>query len=93
VQGCAEAGFQTPLDVRWLRLDRASGGRDKPKGLLTFQNWTGAVGLGRPAERTCSCGQDLPGLQRCVFILSCGRELEYLLGQCRRCRTIFWQQL
>jgi hypothetical protein len=27
-----------------------------------------------------------------TFTFASGKEAEYLLGQCRRCRTIFWEE-
>ena len=93
VRGCVELGLKSPQDVRWLRLDHVLGGQDKAKGFLSLQGWTAALGLARPAERTCSCGQTLPALERCTFILRSGVRADYHLGQCARCKTIFWQQL
>jgi hypothetical protein len=39
----------------------------------------------------CAC-QELPRLQGYQFLLSSGIEVLYYLGQCSRCRTIFWEE-
>ncbi len=93
VRSCSELGFEAPLDVRWLRLDLVVSGRDTAKRLRTVHAWTAALGLRRPAEPACSCGQALPLVERCTFILRSGIQVDYLLGQCQRCKTIFWQPL
>jgi hypothetical protein len=93
VRGCAELGFEQPLDVRWLRLDRVLGSRDSATSFLTTQAWTEAIGFTRQGERRCSCGQPLPALDRCTFILRSGTQFDYLVGQCSRCKTVYWQQV
>ncbi len=93
VRACVELGFENPLDVRWLRLDPIPNGSDSSKSFLTLKAWTDALGLSRPMVRICSCGQRHPKLDRCTFILRSGLEVNYLLGQCQRCKTVFWQQL
>jgi hypothetical protein len=92
VRSCTELGFENPLDVRWLRLDHVIGGRD-PSKQRAVHAWTAALRLIRPTEPTCSCGQALPLVERCTFILRSGIQVDYLLGQCQRCKTIFWQPL
>ena len=92
VRACAELGYETPLDVRWLHLDGAAD-RGPAKNFLAVRAWMPALGLHRKTERTCSCGHTLPTLERCTFILRAGIQVDYLLGQCCRCKTMFWQQL
>src|SRR6516165_6606718 len=89
VRGCRDLGLETPLDVRWLRLDHVADGRYSPRHLRRVQAWTAALGLTRPARPTCSCGQALPSVERCTFILRSGIQVDYLLGQCARCKTIY----
>jgi hypothetical protein len=33
-----------------------------------------------------------PELARCTFIFPSGMEADYLVGQCRHCRAIFWEE-
>jgi hypothetical protein len=81
VQASAAVGIRMPEDVRWCRLrhflDRHAG-------------WRKVLGLSRPAAESCTCGQALPKLVRYLFTLNTGEEMSYLLGQCRRCRSVFW---
>jgi hypothetical protein len=87
-QACERLGFESPLDVRWLRLSylRGEGGKGPQAA------WLQAVRRDRGREGSCTCGQPLPALVEAVFVLAPGKEMAYLLGQCARCRTIFWDK-
>jgi hypothetical protein len=50
------------------------------------------LGLTESSEGHCLCGQVLPRLDKCAFTLLSGKELHYFLGQCKRCRTVFWEE-
>jgi hypothetical protein len=88
VQACQGLGFQTPLDVRWYRLSRFPGVRDGLRGLLP---WKLFFGKNQPRP-TCSCGQPLPVLEKYAFTFRTHKVKNYLLGQCPRCRTVFWEE-
>jgi hypothetical protein len=90
VQGCRLLGLHNPEDVRWCRLSH----REQSAGLalLNPRTWKSLLGPSEPAHLTCYCAHRLPGLDRCTFTLLSGREREYLLGQCERCHTIFWEE-
>jgi hypothetical protein len=47
---------------------------------------------GAAEDTGCFCGEKLPVLTLHIFTLSSGKELSYYLGQCGRCRTIFWEE-
>jgi hypothetical protein len=79
VRACEGLGFRTPQDVRWRRIDRRN--LERPGG---FFPWL------RANASCCSCGQPLPALEGYTFTFISGRQTEYHLGQCQRCRTIFW---
>jgi hypothetical protein len=83
VQACTQLGFHNPEDVRWSRTGRQGG-----FGQLALEAIRVAGGRG---TTQCVCGQRMPLLQRYLFLLLNGKELTYLLGQCERCRTIFWE--
>jgi hypothetical protein len=86
VQACAYLGLHRPLDVRWRHARESAPGRGRGLGRRL---WKALLGRGeRPA---CTCGEALPPLRRCEFTLRWGTEVEYLLGQCPRCATIFWE--
>jgi hypothetical protein len=80
VQACTQLGFVMPEDVRWSRLSRFLSERG---GFWAFF---------RVQEQTCTCGEKLPLLERCTFTLLTGEGLSFFLGQCPRCRTMFWEK-
>jgi hypothetical protein len=90
VQACEGLGFITPLDVRWCQMDHFLSRPSEEAG--AFHPWKWFFGKGRPKEKTCSCGAPLPHLEMYSFTFSCEKVVDYNLGQCRRCRTIFWQR-
>jgi hypothetical protein len=49
----------------------------------------GLVGLRKP---TCPCGEELPALRRFEFRSLGETVATLLLGQCRRCGTMFWEE-
>jgi hypothetical protein len=61
--------------------------------ILNPLSWKAALGGGGRTgrEQTCSCGQELPVMERYVFTYGTGAQAIYLLGQCRRCHKIFWE--
>jgi hypothetical protein len=56
---------------------------------LTSQPWKSFLGS-RGSRTHCSCGKGLPALEKCTFTFITGREVSYFIGQCHRCRTVFW---
>jgi hypothetical protein len=92
VQACRRIDIRSPEDVRWLRLSEfrrlSEGNRQGPSSPW----WKTLWGKGRRAERTCTCGAPLPCMSLFVFSLSTGAEIPYSLGQCARCRTVFWDE-
>jgi hypothetical protein len=92
VRACQDLGFVTPLDVRWCRRSRLPEETRRRHGLLNLQKWKELLGLARPQGQTCFCGQPLPLLESYTFLFLSQKKARILLGQCRRCRTIFWEQ-
>jgi hypothetical protein len=45
----------------------------------------------QPDKRTCTCGEPLPVLEDYAFTFACGKVLNYSLGQCPKCQTVFWE--
>jgi hypothetical protein len=91
VRACTLVGFDQPEDVRWCRLssflvDHA--GWSEVARMLSFH----LMPVNRYLKNSfCTCGVPLPRMQRCLFSTSAGSSFTYLLGQCPRCRTIFWE--
>ncbi len=91
VEGCREYGFQSPMDVRWCRRSHLT---DEQPGWLRQLCWHpfGTLLGAGAAEPGCFCGEPLPALRRYWFPLFCEKETSFLLGQCHRCLTIFWEE-
>ena len=90
VRACREIGIRNPEDVRWCRLSAFLEGDYDRHEMLSFQTWKKFLGMGG-REMRCDCGQELPRLQRYVFTSNRG-ESRFLLGQCDRCQTVFWDE-
>jgi hypothetical protein len=91
VRACARCGLRSPLDVRWCRLSHFVAGGGQREGGFGMRLWRWLFG-GRKPPTTCTCGQPLPGLKHYGFIFRSEKVGDYLLGQCRRCRTVFWDE-
>jgi hypothetical protein len=90
VQACRRIGIRRPEDVRWCRLQQS-----RHVGIpefLRLQFWTKWLGSSAPRNPRCSCGQVLPEPVRCTFTFATGDEVDYVIGQCRRCQTVFWDE-
>ncbi len=91
VQACSLLGFIRPEDVRWSRLSQFLVDHAGWREMCRAFSWD-SLPVDRCLKDTaCNCGDALPRLQRCLFSSSTGQSYTYLLGQCRRCRTIFWE--
>lgn len=91
VKACTLVGLESPEDVRWCRLSSF---------LVEHAGWSEFTKMFSwhlvPVNRylrgsTCTCGTQLPTMHRCLFTTSAGTSFSYMLGQCPRCRTIFWE--
>jgi hypothetical protein len=91
VRACTRLGLKTPEDVRWIRLSNL---RQRRGALTPFFGpgyWAALFGGQGAPTLACSCGCHLPTLETCSFLFATGRSETYHLGQCDRCRTIFWE--
>lgn len=92
VQACHMIGIREPEDVRWLRKSLYLSERPSWRELINQQSWKALLNMNQNDRRGCTCGSPAPSLDRCKFTLNTGREICYLIGQCNRCRTIFWDE-
>lgn len=92
VRATERLGFHSPLDVGWRHLRRYSADCTRRAGWFWLANWKRLLGLGPTEPTACRCGRAIPHLERCTFAFTSGREEAFFLGQCRRCRTIFWDE-
>jgi hypothetical protein len=89
VRECETVGLQSPLDVRWCRMTLFLAEYAVQK-LRKASIWQRLLGAPEIRALSCACGEGLPGLGKYLFEFSSGRKETYFLGQCPRCRTIFW---
>ncbi len=87
VSACQRLGFHLPLDVRWCRMSHFLATTGAGSGML---GWF--FGRSHSQDKRCACGQPVPTLDRYTFTFKSERQALYLLGQCRRCHTIFWEE-
>jgi hypothetical protein len=92
IQACQRIGIKTPEDVRWCRMTHFCYGDTAEDDPLRVQAWKLFLGMGRAGKAACNCGQKLPSLEKCTFTFLTGRELSYYIGQCPRCRTVYWDE-
>jgi hypothetical protein len=93
VQATRRIGICSPEDVRWCRLSHFFARPPGWRELFRSRSWKQLFGIAtNPKARDCFCGQPLPCLARYSFTYNSGTEQSYLLGQCEKCRTIFWEQ-
>ncbi len=92
VQACRDLCVQSPEDVRWLRMSTFQTGQDRRQQGPSLPFWRTFWKRGEPAARACTCGVPLPELRLVVVTFNTGDKVSYLLGQCGRCRTVFWDE-
>jgi hypothetical protein len=91
VRASRMVGLQSPEDVPWHRLSHYRNRPFSGRELFTLRTLKELLGLRESRKDCCRCGQTLPELPRYTFTLSDGREVDYRIGQCDRCRTVFWE--
>jgi hypothetical protein len=94
VRACRRLGFRSPEDVRWCRITPSGPAAARQRSMFSLEGLKSIFAKPEPPRGpTCVCGHGLPGLDRCSFTLASGKQVDYLLGQCPRCRSIFWQEV
>ncbi len=93
VQACRFLGLRRPEDVRWARLSQFLRGCLRPPQPSL---WEAFCGLFRPraphAGPRCACGRPLPPPREAAFTFNTGATEPYVLIQCPRCHTVFWDE-
>jgi hypothetical protein len=92
VRACHMIGIQSPEDVRWTRFSQFASTHAGWREVLKHQSWKSLLGIVQPETMTCICGQKLPVLERYTFTLLSGNQASYFIGQCRRCRSVYWDE-
>jgi hypothetical protein len=92
VRACSRVGIKSPEDVRWLRMSHYLTHHVGWRDILKHQPWKVLLGMSEPErQKVCNCRQKLPVLEKYTFTLITGNEVSYLIGQCGRCRTVYWE--
>jgi hypothetical protein len=86
VHACERLHFHAPLDVRWSRMSHFL-----HEGNAGLRLWYYLFAKNQPDNKSCHCGAPLPVLEDYAFTFACGKVLNYSLGQCPKCHTIFWE--
>ena len=92
VEACRLIGIESPEDVRWCRLSHFLKGFASWQAFFNLQRWKMLLGISSPDDAVCTCGEKLPDLGKYAFMNLAGKESFFLVGQCRRCRTVFWEE-
>jgi hypothetical protein len=71
-----------PEDVRWIKMSHFHSFVEDSKMNRYFLSAGGVV--------LCFCHEKLPKLSKYRFTYSAGDEVTYSVGQCPKCRTVFW---
>jgi len=93
VRACTGLGFRNPLDVRWCQMSQFLNESNEGAGFFSSVSWLLFLNRNQPRAKTCTCGEPLPTLDQFKFQFPSGRQVEYLLGQCARCNTMFWEEV
>jgi hypothetical protein len=91
VRACRKLGFLDPEDVRWCSKINAHQAPPKQQGGLLTQAFKALFRRAASRRAGCICRCQLPKLDKYTFTFICGGKKHLLLGQCRRCLTIFWK--
>jgi hypothetical protein len=91
VQACRLIGVRSPEDVRWCHLGHLRGDCGARSVLRSALSWLWRL-TGNGGPDRCSCGAPLPALQPFRFLFDHGDLPTYWLGQCDRCRTVYWEE-
>src|SRR5579875_1942666 len=92
VRACRKLGMSEPEDVRWCRKVLHS---RRSQSWFPFLSplWERLLGRDEREADTCICGRPLPVLESYLFTFQSGKQVEYEMGQCLYCRTIYWDKV
>ncbi len=92
VRACRKLGMSEPEDVRWCRRSRQLRRPNGWIGLLANPIWGCLLGREDSEAPVCTCGNSLPPMESYSFTFQTGEQIEYEMGQCVHCRTIYWEK-
>lgn len=92
VRACRKLGMKSPEDVRWCHKGRHGKRHHGWISFLANPIWGRLLGRVEEEDHACTCGQPLPELESFAFTFQNGESVEYDMGQCQRCRTVYWDK-
>lgn len=94
VRASEKLPLRSPLDVRWCHTGHCRRIQKRARALCSLLPWNWFRGRTNDAvSQVCTCGAPFPLLDDCTFTTPDYQVLaEYRIGQCRRCRTIYWEE-
>ena len=92
VQACSMIGLERPEDVRWWKVTHFLAAHGYALPDCRGASWTQLLQAPRPKPLTCPCGRELPPLTEYRFTFNDGTHADYSLGQCGRCKTVYWHE-
>jgi hypothetical protein len=93
VEACYSYGLRSPEDVRWCRLTNHVHRPWRWRELFHAGSWKRLLGLEDASSMLCLCGAKLPDLEELSFPSAWETPGSYLIGQCDRCGTIYWEEI
>jgi hypothetical protein len=93
IQACQWVGIERPEDVRWSRMSHFLSEDNERHELFNVHAWKSFLGMSRAGRMSCTCGHALPRLEKCTFTFITGKEVSYYIGQCERCKSVFWEEI
>lgn len=93
VQACNAIGVEMPEDVRWARMSHYLEQLEEPSERNVDRSvWKKILQPVQGKEHVCCCREKLPKLSKYRFTYSSGDEVTYSVGQCLKCRTVYWEE-
>ena len=93
VQACNAIGVEAPEDVRWARMSHCPEPMEDPAERGSDRSvWHKLLHPVQGKEQACTCREKLPKLAKYRFTYSSGDEVTYSVGQCSKCRTVYWEE-
>jgi len=92
VQACSRIGVESPEDVRWCEAGNFLSEQHLSLPLRKHAKWNELRELLGPRHMACACGQPVPPLRGYVFTFGNGTTALYEVGQCGRCKRVYWSK-
>jgi hypothetical protein len=92
VKACRHIGLESPEDVRWCHALHYIELHGYRPAVRNRSGWNELLALLGPQSMKCSCGGKVPPLSDFHVLSGNADSGLYHFGQCRRCKTIYWEK-